>query len=58
MPKIVITKEKFDAYEDVKKSGATNMFNIQVVEDLSELSRAEITEIMANYSDYLKEFSK
>ncbi len=45
-----ITQDQFDAYEDVRESGITNMFNVAVVSDYSGLSRQEIMTIMKNYS--------
>jgi len=44
-----ITQEEFDAYEDVRQSGVTNMFNVSVVSDYSGLSRQQIMAIMSNY---------
>tara|TARA_R100000781_G_scaffold26563_1_gene19665 strand:- start:357 stop:530 length:174 start_codon:yes stop_codon:yes gene_type:complete len=46
---IEITQEDFDAYEDVRQSGVTNMFNTAVVSDYSGLSRDKIVSIMQNY---------
>ena len=46
---IEITQEEFDAYEDVRQSGVTNMFNVSVVSDYSGLSRQQIMAIMSNY---------
>mgnify|MGYP003629087466 FL=1 len=45
-----ITQDQFDAYEDVRESGITNMFNVAVVSDYSGLNRQEIMTIMKNYS--------
>ena len=45
-----ITQDQFDAYEDVRESGVTNMFNVAVVSDYSGLNRKEIMTIMKNYS--------
>ena len=44
-----ITQDEFNAYEDVRESGVTNMFNVSVVSDYSGLSREKIIEIMSNY---------
>lgn len=44
-----ITKEQFDAYEDVRQSGATNMFAVNTVAELSGLEKETILEIMKNY---------
>ena len=46
-----ITQDEFAAYEDVRESGVTNMFNVSVVSDYSGLSRDKIMTIMKNYSD-------
>ena len=45
-----ITQDEFDAYEDVRESGVTNMFNVSVVSDYSGLSRDKIITIMKNYN--------
>ena len=47
---IEITQDDFQAYEDVRESGVTNMFNTAVVSDYSGLSRDKIISIMQNYS--------
>ena len=44
-----VTQDEFDAYEDVRISGVTNMFNVSVVSDYSGLSKEKIIEIMTNY---------
>jgi hypothetical protein len=46
---IEITQDDFQAYEDVRESGVTNMFNTAVVSDYSGLSRDKIVSIMQNY---------
>ena len=46
-----ITQDEFAAYEDVRESGVTNMFNVSVVSDYSGLSRDKIMTIMKNYSE-------
>ena len=46
---IEITQDDFNAYEDVRQSGVTNMFNTAVVSDYSGLSREKIVSIMQNY---------
>jgi len=51
-----ITKEEFDAYENVRASGVTNMFAVNVVEDLSGLSRDKIIFIMKNYGELKKKY--
>lgn len=54
MKEISITKEQFDAYESVRNSGITNMFNFGLVIQISGLERDEINYIMENYS-FLRE---
>ena len=46
-----ITQEEFDAYEDVRQSGVTNMFDVSTVSDYSGLNRQQIMAIMKNYSE-------
>lgn len=46
----MITKEEFIAYEDVRQSGVTNMFDVRMVGELSGLDRKTILEIMKRYS--------
>ena len=51
MTDITITKEQFLAYEDVRVSGVTNMWAVNVVSELSGLEREEILYIMKHYSE-------
>ena len=51
-----ITQEEFDAYEDVRQSGVTNMFNISVVSDYSGLSRDKIITIISNYGTLAEKY--
>jgi hypothetical protein len=46
-------KAKFLAYEDVRQSGQTNMFDVRVVQMLAdvELSKQDIMYIMQNYGE-------
>ena len=46
-----ITQDEFNAYEDVRQSGVTNMFDVSTVSDYSGLSRDKIIGIMTHYSD-------
>jgi len=56
--KIEITKEKFDAYERVRKSGVTNMFDVKVVQSLSGLEHKDIMEIMSRYVDLKEKYNE
>ena len=51
-----ITKEQFKAYEDVRLSGITNMFDTRRVSKLSNLGRMTIHVIMKNYEELKKQF--
>jgi 3-oxoacyl-[acyl-carrier-protein] synthase III len=44
-----ITKEEFKAYVRVQKSGVTNMFAVDLVQQLSNLSREKVFKIMQDY---------
>ena len=46
-----ITQDQFDAYEDVRESGVTNMFAVAQVEALSGLAREQIMTIMTSYGE-------
>lgn len=51
-----ISKEDFEAYEGVRQSGVTNMFMVNVVCDLSGLSRAMVLLIMKNYGELCQKY--
>ena len=46
-----VTEEEFEAYEDVRESGVTNMFDVKMVESLSGLSKETIMSIMQHYGE-------
>ena len=54
-----MTKEKFEAYLSVQKSGLTNMFDIKQVINLSDetLSKEDCLDIMKNYNKYKTEYN-
>ena len=58
MPKpngdVKITKAKMQAYEDVRQSGVTNMFDVATVMKISGLTRPECMEIMKSYAHYME----
>ena len=54
----MVTKEEFNRYVKVQKSGVTNMWDVRRVEQLSGLDKATIMDIMKNYGKYKEEFSK
>ncbi len=57
IPKMTrITKEDFEAYVRVQRSGVTNMFAINVVSKLSGLTRDKILYIIENYRKLSKKF--
>jgi len=53
---VEITKKEFEAYEAIRASGVTNMFDVRVVQMLSGLSREKIIAIMKNYSELMKKY--
>jgi hypothetical protein len=53
-----ITQEQFKAYESVRQSGVTNMFDVHVVSNLSGLCRDTILLIMKNYETLKEKFKR
>lgn len=51
-----ISEKEFQAYEDVRTSGVTNMFAVNVVSDLSGLNREKILAIMKDYGELMKKY--
>ena len=51
-----ITEEKYRTYEAVRRSGLTNMFDVRMVCELSDLTYDEALDIMKNYTGYKEEF--
>ena len=51
-----ISQEDFNDYEEVRLSGATNMFMIGNVCMLSGLSREKVKAIMSNYDKLSEEY--
>ena len=52
----MITKEDYIAYEKVRLSGKTNMFDVPVVQVLSGLTREKIIEIMEHFSELMEKY--
>ncbi len=54
-----INEEQMQAYEDIRQSGITNMFNVTAVIALSDglLTKADCIDIMHNYEKYIEEFN-
>lgn len=52
-----MNNEKFLKYENVRLSGATNMWDTNRVSELSGLDKEEVINIMKNYGKY-KEISE
>ncbi len=57
MEKTTISKEQFESYVRVQKSGVTNMFDVRNVTALTGLDKKQIMEIMSNYSEIEKFYS-
>ena len=60
-----ITKEKFEAFVEVQRSGMTNMFDVRAVSELSEshlittseiISTDEVKEIMKQYATLMEKY--
>ena len=51
-----ITKEQFMAYEDVRVSGVTNMWAVDLVMELSGLTEGQCLFIMKNYGSLAKKY--
>ena len=53
-----ISEEQFQTYEDVRSSGATNMFDVPMVMQLAGgiLSKKEILSIIDNYLELMKKY--
>ena len=53
-----ITEEQFEAYEDVRESGVTNMFDVKTVGELSGLEKEEIMTIMQSYGELKEKYDE
>lgn len=53
-----ITEEEFEAYEEVRKSGKTNMLQVQRVSRLSGLETDKISYIIKNYGELKEKFGE
>ena len=53
-----ITKEQFQAYEEVRESGATNMWDTNMVSELSEgvLSSDDALEVIKQYNSLCEKY--
>lgn len=51
-----VTKEEYEAYEVVRSSGVTNMFDVRKVEAYSGLDRKTIMTIMKSYSSLMEKY--
>ncbi len=47
-----ITRQEFLSYEQVRRSGVTNMWAIQIVQKRSGLSRQKLLTIMEHYAAF------
>ena len=57
MEKTTISKEQFESYVRVQKSGVTNMFDLRNVISLTGLDKEQCMEIMSNYSELVEKYS-
>ena len=53
-----VTKEQFQAYEEVRESGATNMWDTNMVSELSEgvLSSDDALEVIKQYNSLCEKY--
>ena len=51
-----ITRDEFEAYEDVRASGVTNMYAVDLVCDISGLDREQCFYIMKHYSELVEQY--
>ena len=56
MTETEITEEQFQAYEYVRESGVTNMFDVRNVMTLSGLDRETIIAVMKQYGELMKKY--
>ena len=54
---VKVTMGEFMRYEDVRRSGMTNMFHVTNVMNLSGLSKEKIKYIMSNYQKFIDKLS-
>ena len=52
----MITKEQFKKFERVRRSGVTNMFDINKVKELTGLTKEQLIWIMKDYDYYRRKF--
>ena len=57
MAKLEITKNQFESYVRVQKSGVTNMFDIRNVTALTGLDKNQCIAIMEQYGELDKKYS-
>ena len=51
-------QQKFEAYEEVRASGVTNMFDTKTVSEYSGLSKEDIVFVMDNYGELSDKYDK
>ena len=55
---VKINKLMFKAYESVRRSGITNMFDVKTVGQLSGLEKEEIMTIMKSYGELKEKYDE
>jgi len=53
---MLITKEQFLAYEKIRLSGVTNMWNVSLVSRLTRLPEDCLLEIMEKYTELVEKY--
>jgi hypothetical protein len=54
----MITQDEFRNFENLRKSGVTNMYAVETVSLLSGLTKKQIIEIIETYDDLVKKYGK
>ena len=52
-----VSKEQMQAYEKVRQSGVTNMFDVRTVGELTGMSKEELLYIMSHYEALMEKYS-
>jgi len=49
-----ITRDEFERYEAVRRSGVTNMWDIRLVSRLAKLEEEKVLDIMKHYNELVQ----
>jgi hypothetical protein len=54
----MVNKREFLAFENVRLSGVTNMWDSRIVCELADLDKETYLDIVENYGEYLRKYIK